>query len=207
MGSPLTDVPFSRFFSESRLLKAGLIFNVGYYLAVVLTFVALRITGQIGSTIYQMDFQVFFAASQMLSVAPADLYSVASNGLPYRYLPAFAMVVQAFQWVPLDIAYLTWISLMMLANWANLKLAYHLCQLCGASLTTKNLEKTLFILFIAPQHVVNLILGQVSQLAIFLILYSLVILHSGADDSFRQFFVTSLLVGVAAHLKPFAILL
>ncbi|MFW9844929.1 MAG: glycosyltransferase 87 family protein, partial [Candidatus Thorarchaeota archaeon] len=71
--------------------------------------------------------------------------------------------------------------------------------------TTKNFEKTLTFLFIAPQHIVNIMFGQITQLSILVTIIALFILRTKQLDKIQWFFVVGLLIGLAATIKPFFI--
>lgn len=200
-------VSFLAYFKTSRLLKIGLAFNIFYYFTVVAGYLALLFSGELSSTIYTLDFQVFYEAGNAVVVSPNDLYNVSPNGLPYRYLPAFALIFALLYPLPLEVLYLTNISLMMLTNFAVLWMAYRACLVYGITSLTKNFEITLFIIFITPQHIVNLILGQVSQVAILLILTAVVVLQKADMHSLKQYILVGLLLGTASNLKPIFLLL
>ncbi|NHJ15292.1 MAG: hypothetical protein EAX95_16545, partial [Candidatus Thorarchaeota archaeon] len=147
------EVRFLAYFRSSRLLKVGLVFNISYYLIVVLVFLILSWSDQLENTVYYFDWNVFYEAGQILHVSPEDLYTVNPNGLPYRYFPAFAMIMSVLTWIPLEVSYFLNISLMMVMNWATLWMAYQVCISSGVSIRTRNFEKTLFFIYIAPQHI------------------------------------------------------
>ncbi len=200
------EVRFLAYFRSSRLLKVGLVFNISYYLIVVLVFLILSWSDQLENTVYYFDWNVFYEAGQILHVSPEDLYTVNPNGLPYRYFPAFAMIMSVLTWIPLEVSYFLNISLMMVMNWATLWMAYQVCISSGVSIRTRNFEKTLFFIYIAPQHIVNLILGQISQLVILLVLYVVLLLQKKEKGSLKRFLVVGLLIGLAFNFKPFILL-
>lgn len=210
-GPPLKDIPFVRYFRESKLLHAGLFFNLIWYASTVGAYAYLYSFGLLTGTIFSVDFGVFARASELVWTSPDQLYVFDINGLPYRYFPSFAFIMTWTHLIPLPIAYVFQVSLMFVANFLNLFLTYRLCQLYGLSGITKNLEKTLLFTFIAPQHFVNMILGQVSQLFILAVLLSLLALeHSrqavGRTPQVKQYFVAGCLIGLAANVKPFALI-
>ncbi|TFG34862.1 hypothetical protein EU527_01430 [Candidatus Thorarchaeota archaeon] len=198
---------FPAYFRRSRLLHIGLFFNLIYYIAIVFVYLILYSTGSISTTVYSMDIQVFYEAGRVLLVSPGDLYSVSPNGLPFRYFPLFSYVYAILQPIPLEVLYLINCSIMMLLNWGVLWLSYRLCLAYGLISNTKNFEKTLLFIFIAPQHIVNLILGQFSQFLIFLILYAILLLQKADLHSVRQYFFVGIALGMASNLKPFAVIL
>lgn len=198
---------FLEYFKKSRLLKVGLTFNIFYYSCVLLGFVFYSLQGSLGETAYTVDFQVFYEAGQAFLSSPDSIYTVGPNGLPFRYFPFFAVIMALFTAVPLVPLYLINITLMKLLNFGVIALAYRVSLNAGATLSTKNFEKTLFVLLITPPHIVNLILGQISQLAIVLVLVVLILLQSSSDDSFSRFFWAGITLGIASTLKPFFLVL
>jgi hypothetical protein len=198
---------FWDFMKQSRILKAGLAFNLLYYLCVILAFVFYYLQGTLSETIYTLDFQVFYEAGQVFPNSPSEIYSVNPNGLPYRYLPSFAAFIAPFTNIPLIILYFINISFMMILNVGIVFFVYLVSVQRGVKASTKNFEKTLLIVFITPQHIVNIILGQITQIAILLVLIALFILQSNSNDSFQWFICVGLLIGVASTLKPFFLIL
>ncbi len=199
--------PFLSYFRRSRLLKIGLAFNLIYYLAIVLVFLTLLLTGSLSATVYTVDFTVFYEAGQAVLISPGDLYSVSPNGLPYRYFPLFSYFFAVLQPLPVEFLYFVNISVMMVMNWGILWTAYRVCLAYGLTPQTKNFEKTLLFIFIAPQHIVNLILGQVSQLIVLLVLSTVFILQRAETSSLKQYLFAGLLLGIASNLKPFILIL
>ena len=198
---------FWQYLKQSRMLKAGLAFNLLYYFCVILGFVFYYLQGTLSETIYTLDFQVFYEAGQVFLNSPSEVYSVNPNGLPYRYLPSFAAFLSPFTKIPLIILYFINISFMMIMNVGIVFLVYLVSLQMGVNTSTKNFEKTLLIVFITPQHIINIILGQITQIAILLVLIALLILQSNSNDSFPWFICIGLLIGIASTLKPFFLIL
>lgn len=198
---------FNSYFRKSRLLHVGLVFNLIYYIAIVFAYLFLYSTDMLSSTVYAVDIQVFYEAGRMLLESPGDLYSTSPNGLPFRYLPLFSYVYAFLHPIPLEVLYLANCAIMMLFNFGVVWLSYRLCLAHGLSINTRNFEKTLLFIFIAPQHIVNLILGQFSQFLIFLILYAIFLLQRGDLHSVKQYLLIGLALGLASNLKPFAVIL
>ena len=194
---------FLNYLRGSRLLKFGLAFSLMSYLAVVILFVFYLIQGVAFDTIFTMDFQVFYESGIVFRNSPGYIYAVAPNQLPYRYLPSFAAVMAFFSLIPLVPLYLMNISFMIVINFGIVFLVYAITQQLGVTTSTKNFEKTLTILFITPPHIINLVLGQITHLAIFLVLLSLFLLQINNNGSVRRYFVIGILVGIATVLKPF----
>ncbi len=198
---------FWNYLKGSRMLKFGLAFSLVSYLVIVMLFVFFLIQGVLPETIFAMDFQVFYESGVVFRTAPGDIYSVAPNQLPYRYLPSFAAVMAILSFIPLLPLYLINISFMILINFGIVFLVFSICQQLGVSTSTKNFERTLTILFITPPHIINLVLGQITHLAIFLVLLALYLLQADENGSVRRFFVIGALIGIATILKPFFIVL
>ena len=195
------------YFRESRLLKFGFAFSLSYYLAIVILFAFYLTQGVLGDTIFTMDFQVFYESGVVFRNSPGAIYTVSPNELPYRYLPSFAAIMAILSFIPLLPLYLINISFMMMTNFGIVLLVFLISQQLGVSTSTKNFEKTLAILFITPPHIINLVLGQITHLAIFLVLASLYLLQKSDNDSVRSYFFIGALIGIAAVLKPFFIIL
>jgi hypothetical protein len=198
---------FWAYLRGSRLLKFGLAFSLAYYLAVVILFLFYLSQGVVAETIFTMDFQVFYESGIVFRNSPGDIYTVAPNELPFRYLPSFAAVMAIFSFIPLIPLYLMNITFMIVINFGIVFLAYSISQQVGVATSTKNFEKTLTILFITPPHIINLVLGQISHLAIFLVLLALYLVQADENGSVRRFFFVSVLIGIATILKPFFIVL
>ncbi|MFX1472337.1 MAG: glycosyltransferase 87 family protein [Promethearchaeota archaeon] len=198
---------FWNYLQSSRLLKFGLAFSLLSYFAVVILFVFLLIQGVAFDTVYSMDFQVFYESGLVFRNSPGDIYTVAPNQLPYRYLPSFAAVMAIFSFIPLIPLYLLNISFMIMINFGIVFLVFSITQQLGVTTSTKNFEKTLAILFITPPHIINLVLGQITHLAIFLVLLALYLLQAAENGSVRRYFLIGALIGVATILKPFFIVL
>ena len=198
---------FWDFLRKSRMLKMGLAFNLIYYFCVILGFSFYYLQGTLSETIYTLDFQVFYEAGRVFLNSPSEIYTVNPNGLPYRYLPSFAAFVAPFTNIPLIILYFINISFMMILNLGIVFFIYLVSLQMGIKTSTKNFEKTLIIVFITPQHIVNIILGQITQIAILLVLIALFILKSNSNDSFLWFICVGLLIGIASTLKPFFLVL
>ena len=184
------------------MLKVGLIFNVIYYVGILSGYAYFFLQGTLTETIYTLDFQVFYEAGQMFHSSPGNIYSVMPNGLPFRYLPSFAAFMALLIVVPLPLLYMINISLMMIMNFGIVYLAYQVSLQVGVTSSTKNFEKTLLFVFIAPQHIINIMFGQITQLAILLALIALFLLQKTSKDSFIRFILVGLLVGIASILKP-----
>lgn len=198
---------FWTYLRGSRLLIFGLAFSLVYFLAVVIVFTFYLTQGVLPETIFTMDFQVFYESGIVFRNSPGDIYTVAPNELPFRYLPSFAAVMAIFSFIPLIPLYLLNITFMILINFGIVFLVYSISQQLGVTTSTKNFEKTLAILFITPPHIINLVLGQITHLAIFLVLTALYLLQADRNGSVRRFFLIGALIGIATVLKPFFIVL
>lgn len=194
---------FLEYFRNSRLLKVGLIFNVIYYVGILSGYAFFFLNGTVSETTYTLDFQVFYEAGQIFQSSPGDIYSVIPNGLPFRYLPSFAAFMSLIVVVPLPSLYVINISIMMVMNFGIVYLVYQVSLQVGVTSSTKNFEKTLLFVFIAPQHIVNIMFGQITQLAILLVLITLFLLQNTSKDSFARLILAGLLIGIATTLKPF----
>jgi len=197
---------FTEYFRTSRLLKIGLAFNLIYYIGVISGFFFFLFQGTHLNTVFSVDFRVFYEAGQEFLNSPADIYLVNPNGLPFRYFPSFAMFISWFVSAPMVSLYLVNITLMMLCNVGIVYLVYQVSLQRGVTIATKNFEKTLLFVFIAPQHIVNIIFGQITQLAILFTLLALFLLQSSAKDSWKHYFLIGVLIGLATTLKPFFLL-
>ena len=194
---------FLEYFKNSRLLKVGLAFNLIYFVCVILGLVYFLLEGTLLETVFTVDFRVFVEAGQAFLISPSEIYSVDPNGLPFRYFPVFAAYMALFTGVPLLTLYLINITLMMVCNLGIVYFAYQVSLQVGVTPSTKNFERTLLFVFIAPQHIVNIMFGQITQFAILLVLLSLFILQSSRHDSFGWFLCVGMLIGLASTLKPF----
>jgi hypothetical protein len=197
---------FMDYFRHSRLLRVGLVFNLLYYSGVVIGFVVLLLQGTYLDTVFTVDFQVFYEAGLEYINSPADIYLVNPNGLPFRYLPSFAMFMALFVGAPMVSLYLVNITLMMFCNVGIVYFAYQVSLQRGVTITTKNFEKTLLIVFITPQHIINIMFGQFTQLAILCTIFALFLLQSSAHDSWKYCILVGLLIGISTTLKPFFLL-
>jgi hypothetical protein len=203
---PNTSPSFVDYFRHSRLLKVGLAFNLIYYSGVIVGFVFLFLQGTYLDTVFTVDFQVFYEAGLEFVISPADIYTVNPNGLPFRYLPAFAMFMALFASVPMVVLYIANITLMMVSNVGIVYFAYRISLQRGVTTTTKNFEKTLLFVFIAPQHIVNIMFGQITQLAILSTMIVLFLLQSTKRQGWKCCLLIGLLIGVSTTLKPFFLL-
>jgi len=195
------------YFRTSRLLKVGLAFNIIYFTGVIAGFVFLLLQGSYQDTVFAIDFRVFYEAGHEFLIAPEDIYLVNPNGLPFRYLPSFAMFMALLASAPMPSLYFFNIVLMMLCNVGIVYLVYQVSFQRGVTTTTKNFEKTLLFVFIAPQHIINIMFGQITQLAILFTLYVLFLLQSSRQKSWKHFLLIGLLIGLATTLKPFFLLI
>ncbi|MFW9980530.1 MAG: hypothetical protein ACFFE3_01275 [Candidatus Thorarchaeota archaeon] len=196
---------FMEYFRSSRLLKVGLAFNLIYYIGVVVGFFFLFLQGTYLDTVFTVDFRVFYEAGLEFVNSPADIYLVNPNGLPFRYLPSFAMFMALFVGAPMVTLYLANITLMMFCNVGIVYIVYQVSLQRGVTTTTKNFERTLLFVFIAPQHIINIMFGQITQLAILFSLLALFLLQS-PQRSWTCCILIGLLIGFATTLKPFFLL-
>lgn len=198
---------FCSYVKGSRMLKAGLAFSLMSYLVVLLFFFYYLSQGLLDDTVYTVDLQVFYDAGLMFLSSPSDIYSVAPNDLPFRYFPSFAMGMALFSFIPLHMLYVIAISAMVVTNVGIVFLVYRVSRQLGVTAETKNFEKTLAIAFITPPHIINLIFGQFTHLAVFLVLSVLYLLQLKDNEAYSKFFLIGILIGVAATLKPFFLVL
>ncbi|MBN2229117.1 MAG: DUF2029 domain-containing protein [Candidatus Thorarchaeota archaeon] len=196
---------FIQYLKRSHLLLGGVAFNFGYYFCVLIIFLYLMITGSVGTTVYTMDFQVFYEAGQEFLISPGNIYFVAPNGLPFRYLPSFAAYMSLFAIIPLYALYILNITMMMIFSILIVYAVYAISVKRGVLPSTKNFERTLAIVAITPPNVVNLILGQISQLVILLVLLVLFLLLVSSEHSIRIPIMIGLLIGIAITIKPFCV--
>jgi len=199
------DIGFVEYFKNSRILKAAMFFSLTYYAAVIIVFLFLIFNGTVDSTVFSIDFRVFYEAGQIFRSSPGEIYTILPNGLPFRYLPTFAAYMSFFTVIPLQVLYLLNISIMMIFQILTVGVVYYICTQRGIGTTTKNFEKTLAILMVTPPHVINFIFGQISHMVIFLVVCALLILIVGKSDSIKLFFVAGLLIGLASTVKPFCL--
>jgi len=196
---------FTEYFGKSRLLKFALVFNLIYYIGVIVVFVFLLLQGTYLDTVFSIDFRVFYEAGIEFVNSPADIYQVNPNGLPFRYLPSFAMFMALIVWAPLASLYMVNITLMMLCNVGIVYLVYHVSLQRGVTSRTKNFERTLAIVFMTPPHIINIMFGQITQLAILFSLIALFLLQS-SKKSWKCCILIGLSIGLATTLKPFFLL-
>ena len=194
---------FLDYFKNSRLLKVGLAFNLIYFIGVISGLIYFLFEGTLLETVFTVDFRVFYEAGQVFLSSPSEIYSVNPNGLPFRYFPSFAAYMAVFTGVPFLILYLINITLMTICNLGIVYFVFQVSHQKGVTSSTKNFERTLLFVFIAPQHIVNIMFGQVTQLAILLTLVVLFLLQSSNHDSLGWFFVIGVLIELASTLKPF----
>ena len=188
---------------RSRLLKIALAFNLIYFSGILISFLILFLQGSIFDTVFMVDFRVFYESGQVFANTPGQIYQVNPNGLPFRYLPSFAAYMALFSSIPIYYLYLINISFMMLSNVGIVYFVYQICIQKGISTQTKNFEKTLAIVFIIPQHIVNIMFGQITQLAILFMLIILTILQSKDHDNIQWYVIVGILIGLASTIKPF----
>ncbi len=205
MVANIDELGFVEYFKNSRLLKAATFFSLTYFAGVIIVFLYLTFTGTVDSTVFSIDFRVFYEAGQMFSSSPGEIYTILPNGLPFRYLPTFAAYMSLFTAIPRYVLYLLNISIMMVFQILTVAVVYYICTQRGIATTTKNFEKTLAILMVTPPHVINFIFGQISHMVIFLVLCALLILIVSSEDSIKLFFVAGLLIGLASTVKPFCL--
>jgi hypothetical protein len=187
-------------------MKVGLAFNLIYFIAVLIGFFFFVLQGTLLDTVFSVDFRVFYEAGQMYVSSPADIYMVHPNELPFRYLPSFAMFVSLFVAAPMVSLYFVNITLMMFCNFGIVYFVYQVSLQKGVTIETKNFEMTLLIVFIAPQHIINLIFGQITQLAIIFTLYALYLLQYSERGSWKNCLLVGVSIGLAITLKPFFLL-
>jgi hypothetical protein len=197
---------FLEYFRTSRLMKVGLAFNLIYYIGVIVGFVFLLLQGTLLDSVFSVDFRVFYEAGLEFANSPADIYLVNPNGLPFRYLPSFAMFMALFVGAPMVSLYLVNITLMMFCNVGIVYFVYQVSLQRGVTSTTKNFERTLLFVFIAPQHIINIMFGQITQLAILCTIFALYLLQSSTKESWNHCLLVGLLIGIATTLKPFFLL-
>ncbi|MFW9965301.1 MAG: hypothetical protein ACFFCX_17135, partial [Candidatus Sifarchaeia archaeon] len=123
--------------------------------------------------------------------------------LPFRYFPIFAAFMAIFANVPLLILYLINITLMMICNVGIVYFVYQVSLQLGVTPSTKNFERTLLFVFIAPQHIINIMFGQITQFAILLVLLLLFLIQSSRHTSIGESLFVGVLIGIASILKPF----
>ena len=194
---------FVEYFRTSRLLKFGLAFNLIYFVGIIVGFVFSLLQGIHLDTFFMIDFRVFYEAGRKFLVSPEDIYLVSPNGLPFRYFPSFAMYMALFSNIPMISLYILNITTMMLCNFGIVFLVYQVSLQRGVTTITKNFEKTLLIVFISPPHIINIIFGQITQLAILLVMIALLLLQSSKPQSWKEFILIGLLIGLASTIKPF----
>jgi hypothetical protein len=194
---------FWEYFRRSRLLKIALAFNLIYFFGILISSVYLFLQGTIFNTLFAVDFTVFYESGQMFITTPGSIYAVSPNNLPFRYFPSFAAYMGLFSFIPLIPLYLINISIMIICNVGIVYFVYQICMLKGVETLTKNFETALAIVFIAPQNIVNIMFGQITQLAILFTLIALSILESNDHDRFRWYFIVGFLIGLASTIKPF----
>lgn len=188
---------------RSRLLKIALAFNLIYFFGIIISFSILFLQGSIFETAFMVDFRVFYESGQAFASAPGQIYAVNPNGLPFRYFPSFAAFIAIFSSIPMVQLYLINISFMMLCNVGIVYFVFQICIQKGISTQTKNFERTLAIVFMVPQHIVNIIFGQITQLAILSMLIALTILQSNNRNTIQWYIIVGLLIGLASTIKPF----
>lgn len=191
------------YFRTSRLLKFGLVFNLIYFIGIIVGFVFSLLQAILPDTFFMIDFRVFYEAGREFLISPEDIYLVNPNGLPFRYFPSFAMYMALFSSFPMISLYILNITMMMLCNFGIVFFVYQVSLQRGVTTTTKNFEKTLLIVFITPPHIINIIFGQITQLAIFLVMIALFLLQSSKHQSWKEFILIGLLIGLASTIKPF----
>ena len=194
---------FWEYFMRSRLLKIALAFNLIYFFGVLVSFAIIFLHGSIFDTVFIVDFRVFYESGQVFTQTPGQIYAVNPNGLPFRYFPSFAAYMAIFSSIPMIPLYLINISFMMLCNVGIVYLVYQICIQKEVKTQTKNFERTLVFVFIAPQHIVNIMFGQITQLAILFMLIALTILQSNDRNTIQWYFIVGLLIGLASTIKPF----
>jgi hypothetical protein len=202
-GSLNSSETFLEYFKRSRLLKIALAFNLIYFFGILISFAFLVLHGTVFNTVFMVDFTVFYESGQVFVDTPWQIYAVNPNNLPFRYFPSFAAYMAMFSFIPMIQLYLINISFMMVCNVGIVYFVYKICFQKGVNTLTKNFERTLVFVFIAPQHIVNIIFGQITQLAILLMLIALTILQSNDHDKIQWYIIVGILFGLTSTIKPF----
>ncbi|MBD3353825.1 MAG: DUF2029 domain-containing protein [Candidatus Lokiarchaeota archaeon] len=201
---------FITYIQSSTLMKLGILFNLIWITFTLFAFFYVLAFDNLSNTVFTEDFEVFYTAGMLIRTNIDELYMSSLYNLPYRYLPTFAYFYILVSYIPFNFAYLANVAFMFAINFLSTFMIYELCmRFYLMPKDPKLTRKLIFLFFMAPVQVVNYILGQISPLFIFFLLFSLILIENSEKKVYNIphcDLYGGILLGLAITLKPFAIL-
>ena len=199
-------------FKNSKLMKVGIIFNLIYIFGITIVYLYLFTSNALQRTIFSLDFSVFYLAGKLISENPLALYTDPRYILPYRYLPFYAYFFIIPSKLPFHIAYIINNILAVIANAISTFVVYLCCKSYYDADWNNDREyrEDIFLFFMAPVQVVNLILGQSSPFFLLFLLSSLFFFENVNTKAYeipKENYLGGIFLGLAILFKPIALLI
>ncbi|MBN2155304.1 MAG: DUF2029 domain-containing protein [Candidatus Lokiarchaeota archaeon] len=195
----------TEFIRTSRPLKLCLLLNLIYVIGTLMVFFL--------SDFFLLahDFRIFGQSSKILLDNPTDLYTSTDYRYPFRYFPLFSFLNIPMSFLPFSVGFVIHTILMETVHIGSFYLILILCKkFYHLDLSTWREMQYLILALAAPLQVPNLIIGQISEIYIFLVLLAVLFLENAKNPRYEHkfnFFFAGVMLGLSMIYKPFSILL
>lgn len=197
------------FLKSASFFQYAFLFQALYLiLIIILGIFAAPEPNQINNII-SLDFSAFYQASQFIFEKLDHLYDPELYNVPFRYLPLFPIIFRFYSFIPYRLAYIIHNLFMILVHNLSCFLIYYLSRnYYNLNLNSKLFKKIFFLALMAPIQVPNLILGQISELFIFFVLLSLILIESDKKESSNlKNLLFGIFIAISFIIKPIGIML
>jgi len=193
------------------ILKLSRLTVLFYLIFAILCFLFVPFFIPLKNTAIANDFRIFYQSAQILLEQPEYLYSSSIYNMPFRYFPFFSLLFIPYTFIPFEITFIIHITLMAIIHIASFYIIFILSsKILKVQFDTKIKRDLLFLNLMTPLLAILLLIGQITEIFIFFILISILILENDNLNRYKlkfKDFILGFLLGLSVSFKPFAFLL
>ena len=208
----ISDIKFcSTYIKNTKSLKLSLIAVLIYVVFTILCFIFVPMIIPLENTIIANDFRIFYQSAQNILSDPTTLYSSPVYNMPYRYLPMFSLLFIPYTFIPFKVGFIIHVILMAIVHIASFYLIFIIsAKYNKVNFNSRIKHDMLYLSLMAPLQVVLLLIGQITNIFIFIYLVIILLVENEKNRRYKiryAYFFIGFLAGLSTSYKPFAFLL
>ncbi|MHA2392111.1 MAG: glycosyltransferase 87 family protein [Promethearchaeota archaeon] len=182
-----------------------------YLIFTILCFIFVPLVIPLENTIIANDYRIFYQSAKIIITDPTQLYTSPVYNMPFRYLPLFSLLFIPYTFLPFEIGFLIHTILMTIVHFASFYLIFITStKWFNVNFNSRIKRDMLYMSLMAPLQVPLLLIGQITEIFIFLCLMVILLIENEKNRRYKikyDYFIIGLLIGLSVSYKPFAFLL
>ncbi|NVM45902.1 MAG: DUF2029 domain-containing protein [Candidatus Lokiarchaeota archaeon] len=196
---------------RTKALKISVYVILIYIVITILSFIIIPFITPIENTIISNDFKIFYQSVQTILANPEELYTLPDYKMPFRYFPLFSLLFLPYTLIPFEVGFIIHTFLLGIFQIASFYLIYVIStKFYNIRYNTKLKKDLLFLVLMAPVQVPMIMMGQISQIFIFLMLIVIFLIENARLKKYSikgEYLLIGIILGLGISIKPFAILI